>query len=93
MGVRLALGATPVMLRGKLIRQGLMTVAVGAICGIIGAIVTGHLFESFVEGANSADPATLILSILFIVLVASASTWAGTRRIAQLDIMDILRIE
>jgi ABC-type antimicrobial peptide transport system permease subunit len=93
MGVRLALGATPVVLRGALLRQGLFTVAVGAICGIVGAILTGRFLENFVEGAKSADPAILILSILFITLIASASIWVGTRRITHLDITDILRIE
>jgi hypothetical protein len=33
------------------------------------------------------------LSCLLIALLASASIWAGTRRIARLDILDILRIE
>jgi putative ABC transport system permease protein len=93
MGVRLALGATPVVLRGALLRQGLFTVAVGAICGIVGAILTGRFLENFVEGAKSVDPAILILSILFITLIASASIWVGTRRITHLDITDILRIE
>ncbi len=93
MGVRLALGATPVGLRGTLLRQGLLTVAVGAICGIVGAMLTGRFLASFVAGAKSADPATLILSILFIALIASASIWVATRRITHLDIMDILRIE
>jgi putative ABC transport system permease protein len=93
MGVRLALGATPVRLRGTLLRQGLFTVVVGAICGIVGAILTGRFLASFVEGAKSADPATLILSILFIALIASASIWVGTHRIARFDILDILCTE
>ena len=93
MGVRLALGATPVKLRRRLLRQGLFAVAAGSICGIVGAMLTGRFLASFVEGTKYADPATLILSILFIALIASASIWAATRRIAQLDILDILRTE
>jgi putative ABC transport system permease protein len=93
MGVRLALGATPVGLRGTLLRHGLLTVAVGAFFGIAGAMLTGRFLESLVDGTKSIDLATLISSILFIALIASASIWAGTRRIAQLDILEILRIE
>jgi predicted permease len=93
MGVRLALGATPVRLRGTMLRRGLLTVAVGALCGIAGAVLTGRFLTSLIDGTKSADPATLILSILFITLIASASIWIGTRRIAHLDILDILRIE
>ena len=61
--------------------------------GIVGARLTGRFLESLVEGAKSVDPATIILSFLLIALIASASIWAGTRRIARLDILDILRIE
>ncbi|MGB8543653.1 MAG: ABC transporter permease [Candidatus Acidiferrales bacterium] len=93
MGVRLALGATPVKLRRTLLCQGLLTVSAGSLGGIIGAILSGHFLASLVEGAKSPGPAALILTILFIALIASASIWAGTRRIAQLDILDILRIE
>jgi ABC-type antimicrobial peptide transport system permease subunit len=93
MGVRLALGATPVGLRGKMLWQGLLTVVAGATFGIAGALLTGRFLESLVEGAKSVDLATLILSFFLIALVASGSIWAGTRRIARLDILDILRIE
>ena len=93
MGVRLALGATPAGLRGTMLWQGLLTVVTGAIFGIAGAVLTGRFLESLVEGAKSVDLTTLIFSILLIALIASASIWAGTRRIARLDILDILRIE
>jgi len=93
MGVRLALGATSVGLRGKMLWQGLLTVVAGATFGIAGALFTGHLLESLVVGAKSVDLATLIFSFFLIALVASGSIWAGSRRIARLDILDILRIE
>jgi putative ABC transport system permease protein len=93
MGVRLALGATPAMLRGNMLRQGLITVAAGATFGIAGAMFTGRFLESLVEGARSVDVSTFSLSILFIGLVASISIWAATRRIARLDVLEILRID
>jgi ABC-type antimicrobial peptide transport system permease subunit len=93
MGVRLALGATPVRLRGTMLRQGLLSVAAGAFFGIAGARLTARFLESLVEGAKSVNLATLVFSILFIALTASASIWVGTRRIARFDILDILRTE
>jgi putative ABC transport system permease protein len=93
MGVRLALGTTPVRLRGILLRQGLLTVASGSICGVFGAMLTGRFLESLVDGAKSIDFATFTFSVLFIILIASTSIWAATRRIAGLDITEILRIE
>jgi putative ABC transport system permease protein len=93
MGVRLALGTTPVRLRSLLLRDGLLMVAAGALPGIAGAQLTSRLLESLMDGAKPIDLATSAALILFFALVASASIWSATRRIASLDIMAILRSE
>ena len=93
MGVRMALGTTPLRLRGMLLRQGLLIVATGAIPGIAGAWVAGRFLESLMDGAKSVDPATSAGLVLFLAVVASTSIWAGTRRIAGLDITAVLRTE
>jgi putative ABC transport system permease protein len=93
MGVRLALGTTPGRLRGLLLRQGLLTVAAGAIPGIAAARLGGRFLESLIDGAKSVDLTTSAGAVLFISLVASTGIWAATRRIAGLDVMAILRKE
>jgi putative ABC transport system permease protein len=93
MGVRMALGTTPVRLRGMLLRQGLLMVAAGAIPGIAGAQLTSRLLESLMEGAKPIGLATSAALVLLFALVASASIWSATRRIAKLDIIAILRSE
>jgi predicted permease len=93
MGVRLALGTTPGRLRTMLLWQGLLSVAVGAAMGIAGATLTGRFLESLVNGAKRFDLPTFTFSTLLLFLTAATSIWAATRRIAGLDIMDILRFE
>ena len=93
MGVRLALGTTPGRLRTMLLWQGLLSVAVGAAMGIAGATLTGRFLESLVNGAKPFDLATFTFSTLLLLLTAAMSIWAATRRIAGLDIMEILRFE
>ncbi len=93
MGVRMALGRTPVQLRGMLLRQGLLMVMAGAIPGIVGAQLSGRLLESLVDGAKPAGLATSASLVLLFAAVASASIWSATRRIARLDITAILRSE
>jgi len=93
MGVRMALGRTPFQLRGILLRQGLLMVIAGAIPGIAGAEFTGRFLESLIEGARPVGPATSVGLVLLFALVASASIWSATRRIASLDIIAILRSE
>ncbi len=93
MGIRMALGTTPVRLRANLLRQSLITIAAGAIPGIAGAIFIGRFLESLVEGAKSVDAPTCAASVLFIALIASVGIWVATRPVAQLDIMEVLRAE
>ena len=93
LGVRMALGTTPVRLRGVVLRQGLVTVTAGAIPGIAGAVFSGRFLESLIEGGKSIEFTVLASSVLFIILIASISIWAATRRIAALDVMTLLRTE
>ncbi len=93
MGVRMALGTTPVRLRGMLLRQGLLVVMAGAIPGIAGARVTGRFLEALIDGAKPVDLAASAGLVLFLALIASTSIWAATRRIARLDIVAILRAD
>jgi predicted permease len=93
LGVRLALGTTPVRLRAILLRQGLITIAAGAIPGIAGAVLIGRFLESLVEGAKSVNAATCAASVLFIAVIAALGIWAATRPIVRLDVMEILRTE
>jgi len=93
MGVRMALGGTPVQLRGMLLRHGLLMVMAGAIPGIAGAQFTGRFLESLMDGAQPVDLATSAGLVVLFGLVASASIWSATRSIARFDIMAILRSE
>ncbi len=93
MGIRMALGTTPVRLRVTLLRQGLIPIAGGAILGIAGAALSGRLLESLVEGAKSLSSTAYAASVLFIAFIATLSIWMATRPIARLDIVEILRTE
>ncbi len=93
MGVRLALGTTPVRLRGMLLRQGLLMVVAGAIPGIAGAQLSGRFLETLIDGAKPIGLGTCAGLVLLLVLVASTSIWSATRRIARLAIIAILRAE
>jgi putative ABC transport system permease protein len=93
MGIRMALGRTPAQLRGMLLRHGLLMVAAGAIPGVAGARLSGRFLESLIDGAKPIGLATSAGLVLLFALIASASIWSATRRIATLDITSILRSE
>jgi len=89
----MALGITPADLRMSLLGQGLIPIAAGAVPGIAGAVLSGRLLESLVDGAKSVDATAYAATLLFIALVAATGIWVATRPIARLDIVEILRTE
>ena len=93
MGVRLALGTTPARLRMAFVRQGLATVMLGAIGGVACAASAGKLLRTLIEGAPSLDFATYVAAAISICLIAASSIWMATRRIARMDVVEILRAE
>jgi predicted permease len=93
MGVRLALGTIPTRLRTRFVRHGLATVFIGTFGGIACAVGSGKLLDSLIEGAKALDFATYVLATMSICLVTAASIWVATRRIASLDVVEILRTE
>lgn len=93
MGVRMALGITPGALRVQLLREGLIPIATGAVPGIAGAIVSGRLLASLVDGAKPVDAATYAGAFLFLAAIAAAGIWIATRPVTRLDIADVLRAE
>ena len=93
MAIRMALGTTPVRLRGMLVRQGLLIVVAGAIPGIAGARLSGRFFETLIHVARPTGLPTFLGLILLLALVASISIWCASRRITRFDITAILRSE
>ncbi len=93
MGVKLALGTTPGRLRAAMLRQALITVAWGAIPGVLGAMLSGRFIESLIDGAKPISIPECVSAALLIGATAAAAVWSATRRVARLDIMEVLRTE
>jgi len=93
MGIRLALGTTPVRLRGMLLRQGLLIVVAGAVSGIAGAQLSGRFLQALIEGAKPIGLVTSAALIFLLALIASISIWSASRGISRFDITAILRSE
>jgi len=93
MGIRLALGTTPARLRQRFLGQGLISVVLGSLCGIAGAIAASRLLGSLIEGAGSFYATMYAATLLFICFIASISIWVATHGIKRMDVMEILRAE
>jgi len=87
MGIRLALGMTPGRLRVGVLRQGLITVAVGVVPGVWGAIAGGRYLQTLVHGADAGIVMTSAVAVVITTATAAAAMWSATRHIARLDIV------
>ena len=92
-GIRLALGARPGGIRGMVLRQSLVPVAVGLIGGIAAGVVTGRLMTSVLFGVNPADPLAIGGVIVVLGGVAMVAAYLPARRATAVDPMRALRAE
>ncbi len=93
MGVRLALGATSLRARSLLLRESMLAVLVGLLCGIIIALATGRLLANLFEGVQPLGLAAYLLTAALLSAIAGAGIWSATRPLARLHVADILRAE
>ena len=92
-GIRTALGAQRSDLRGMVMRQGLLPVAVGLAAGIIAALLGARVLRSLIVGVSSFDPLTFSGVMLVISLVAAIACYIPARRAMTADPAVTLRYE
>lgn len=85
LGVRMALGATAgVMLRLLLVR-GLAIAGVGALAGLIIALMGNQALSGLLYDLSPSDPATLSLTIALMLVVAALATLIPARMVMRVD--------
>jgi predicted permease len=93
MGVRLALGTTPQRLRAWMLRHTLAVVMAGSAAGVGLSMAFGRYLQSLIAGATSFGISGSCAAVGMTLAIASAAIWSATRRVARLDISDVLRAE
>ena len=92
-GIRLALGAQRRDVFGLILRQGMRLTGAGIAVGVIGALATARLLQSFLFGVAPTDLLTFIAILPSLSVVALAACWLPARRAAKVDPMEALRYE
>ncbi|MGH9350031.1 MAG: ABC transporter permease [Vicinamibacterales bacterium] len=93
MGIRLALGASPLELRKMVVRSGMGVAAIGLAIGAAGAAGVSQLLTSLLNGVSPTDPLTFGAVIAILALVAFAAAFIPARRASSVDPIVALRYE
>ena len=92
-GLRIAMGAERSGVLGLVLRQGVSLAATGALVGLVGALFSGRLLESFLFGVSARDGWTLGAVGAVVVTVTILSAYLPARRAASIDPLVALRAE
>jgi putative ABC transport system permease protein len=92
-GIRMALGARPGQVMGRVLAQGMLLVAVGIVIGLTVSQFTAGLLKTMLFGFSPRDVATYGAVILGVVVVGLAANYIPARRAARIEPVQALRTE
>ena len=92
-GVRVALGATPLQILRLLIGESGRVVALGIGAGILGAFVAARLLTSMLYGVSATDPATFLLVPAAVAALAITASCLPALRALRVNPVAALRHE
>jgi putative ABC transport system permease protein len=92
-GVRVALGASRMMVQRMVLEQAMLLVAAGVMLGLAGAFAAGHVLTNLLYGVSPRNPLLLAIACCAITLTAALAAFLPARRAALIDPMQALRSE
>jgi len=92
-GVRMALGATPSMVRRMVLREGALLGLAGSVIGGAAALGLGRFIRSLLYDTNPADPLAIAGAVALLLTALILATLAPASRAAALAPSDALRAE
>jgi putative ABC transport system permease protein len=92
-GVRIAIGATPLTIVVLMLRQGLAATLAGGAAGIAIAALSARLLAAYLVGIEPGDRVAFIAAALGVTAVAVVACCVPARRAARIDPVTALRVE
>jgi len=93
LGIRAALGASGLQLRGLVFRAGMKLALIGLALGLVGALALGQLLSSLLYGVGGRDPLTLAVVTVTLAAIAAAACFLPARRATKVNPIVALRYE
>jgi len=92
-GIRMALGASALDVRGMVVKQGMAMALAGVLIGVPVALGLTRFMASLLYGVTPRDPLAMISVALLLVGVALAATYIPAYRASRVDAVVSLRYE
>ena len=92
-GVRVALGATYRDIIAMILGQGLRTVLIGVVVGLVGSLTLTRTLQSLLFGVTATDPLTFAAVVVLLGGVALLACYIPARRATKVDPVVALRCE
>ncbi|MBV9769466.1 MAG: ABC transporter permease [Bryobacterales bacterium] len=90
-GLRAALGASPMRILSQILREGVVMTGVGVALGLAAALVLSRFIGSLLFGVAPTDPVTFVAMPVLLALVSVIALWIPARRASSIDPMEALR--
>ena len=90
-GLRLALGGTPLQIVWLCMRRALTPIAAGLLVGLAGAFGVGQLLRGLLIGTSATDPTTFAALVAVLTTVTLAACFVPARRGTKVDPASTLR--
>jgi putative ABC transport system permease protein len=90
-GIRLALGSSPAVEAGRVVRACIISTMAGVSCGLGLALVAGDLLRGLLVGVSGRDVSTLVVVSVTMIGVALAAALLPAWRAARVDPASVLR--
>ncbi|MGD8700109.1 MAG: ABC transporter permease [Gemmatimonadales bacterium] len=92
-GLRIALGAERREVVGMVIRQGMITVLIGAAIGLAAALAATRVMSGLLHEVSPTDPWTFAAVSAAVIVVALGANYIPARRASRVDPLVALRVE
>jgi ABC-type antimicrobial peptide transport system permease subunit len=89
----MALGARRGQVLGMILREGMRTIVIALIVGLVVAVATTRLLSSQLFGVSAVDPLTFAVVPVLLAVVALAACYLPARRASRVDPIVALRAD